>query len=90
MHRSVCVRKQETLKIVCFAIGVEDYHKLTQRQFLIQSPLDNLTSVFTKTSLANARFLSLRVIKQNISNVQATLTTRISSCTTRAHGVIIN
>jgi hypothetical protein len=26
----------------------EDYHKLTQTQFLIQSSLDNLTSVLTQ------------------------------------------
>jgi hypothetical protein len=52
LHHSARVRKQKTLKILCFVICVEDYHKLTQIQFLIQSPLCNLTSVLTKTSLA--------------------------------------
>jgi hypothetical protein len=34
----------------CHDSCVEDYHKLTQTQFLIQSPLGNLTFVLTKTS----------------------------------------
>jgi hypothetical protein len=34
-------RKQKTLKILGFVICVEDYHKETQ--FLIRSPLGNLT-----------------------------------------------
>jgi hypothetical protein len=46
-HHSARVRKQKTLKILCFVLYVEDYHKLTQTQFLIQSPLDNLASVLT-------------------------------------------
>ena len=45
------VRKQKTLKILCFVRCVEDYHKLTETHFFIQSPLGNLTSVLTKTSL---------------------------------------
>jgi hypothetical protein len=39
------VRKQKTLKILFFVAGVEDYHKLAQTQFLIQSSFGNLTSV---------------------------------------------
>ena len=52
MHHSARVRKQKSLKILCFVICVEDYHKLTQTQFLIQSPLGNLTSMLIKTSFA--------------------------------------
>ena len=44
LHHSARVRKQETLKIFCHTVCVEDYLKLTQTQFLIQSPLGNLTS----------------------------------------------
>jgi hypothetical protein len=52
LHHGARARKQKTLKILCFVVCVEDYHKLTQTQFLIQSPpLDNLTSMLTKTSL---------------------------------------
>jgi hypothetical protein len=32
LHRSAHVRKQGTLKTLCFVICVEDYHKLTQKQ----------------------------------------------------------
>ena len=39
---------EKTLEILCFVICVEDYHKLTQTQFLIESPLGNLTSVLKK------------------------------------------
>jgi hypothetical protein len=34
----MALRKQTILKILRFVICVEDYHKLTQTQFLIQSP----------------------------------------------------
>ena len=40
MHRAR-IRKQKTLKILDFLICVEDYHKQTRTQFLIQSPLGN-------------------------------------------------
>jgi hypothetical protein len=51
-HRSACVRKKKALlKILCFAICVEDYDKLIQTQILIQSPLGNLTSVLSKRRL---------------------------------------
>jgi hypothetical protein len=51
LHHSARARNQKTLKILCFVICAEDYHRLTQTQFLIQSPLDNLTFVLTKTLL---------------------------------------
>ena len=51
MHHSARARKQKTLKILCFVIWVEDYHKLTQTKFLIQSSLGNLMLiVLTKTT----------------------------------------
>jgi hypothetical protein len=39
---------QKSLKFLCFFMCIEDYHKMTQTQFLIQSPLGNLTSVLTE------------------------------------------
>jgi hypothetical protein len=38
LHHSAHVRKQKIIKILCFVICAEDYHKLIQTQFLIQSP----------------------------------------------------
>jgi hypothetical protein len=49
LHHITRVRKQNTLKILYFVRCVEDYRKLTQTQFLIQSLLGNLTSVLAKT-----------------------------------------
>ena len=56
---SARVRKHQTSKILCFAICVEDYHKLTQTVFY---PVSNLTSMLTKTSLS---ILLDLIIKQN-------------------------
>jgi hypothetical protein len=55
LHHCARVRKQKTLRILRFVllrlltvvIRIEDHHKLTQTQFLIQSPLGNLTFVLT-------------------------------------------
>ena len=37
LHHSTRVRKQKTLKILCFTVCVEDDHKLTQTKSVIQS-----------------------------------------------------
>ena len=65
LHQSACVRKQKTLKILCFVICVEDYHRLIQTQFLIQSPLGNLTSVIHN-------FISTRKNAQVVTNLHQT------------------
>ena len=41
LHHSARLRKQKTLKILGFVLYVEDYHKLTNTQFLTQSPSTN-------------------------------------------------
>jgi hypothetical protein len=49
-HHNARARKQKTLKTLClnFVICVEEYGKLTQTQFLIQSPsIGNLTSILS-------------------------------------------
>ena len=52
LYPNQIVGTPQMLKTSSFAIFVEDQYKLTQMQFLIQTPLGNLTSVASKTSLA--------------------------------------
>jgi hypothetical protein len=64
LHHSAHVTKQKTLKIlsVFCVICVEDYYKLTQTQFLIQSPLGNLTSHMQKRETGVLRGLGTRLL----------------------------
>jgi hypothetical protein len=57
LHHSARIRKQKTLQILCFVIFVEDYHKLTQTQFLIQS-----TSAIWRPCWQNRGLLKLALL----------------------------
>jgi hypothetical protein len=48
-------RTSKNFKILWFVICVENYHKLIQTHFLIQSPLGNLTSVLKISTSIVAR-----------------------------------
>jgi hypothetical protein len=52
-HHSTRVRKQKTLKILCFVICVDDYHKLTKTQSLIayKLPVMKKAATLTKSSI---------------------------------------
>jgi hypothetical protein len=52
LHRSAHVRKQTTIKILCFVMCVEEYHKLTQTRFLFQSPSAILSSLISASVLS--------------------------------------
>ena len=52
LHHSAHVRKQTTIKILCFVICVEEYHKLTQTRFLFQSPSAILSSLISASVLS--------------------------------------
>jgi hypothetical protein len=63
LPHSARVRKQKTLKVLCFVISVEDYHKLTQIQFLIQPPLGSQTFRVVKTVAGHRIICSMSVCK---------------------------
>ena len=57
LYLNAHIRKQNTLKILCFVICVDDHHKLVQPQFLIHPPPPP-SAIFRETSkLQNRRHL---------------------------------
>ena len=63
--QAFCITALVSGSKLCFVICVEDYHKLTQTQFLIQSPLGNLTSACCQ----KRRLLELAIFLQPNENL---------------------